>query len=142
MKQTTKNQMFWMLQDVISYFGKNPKQNRCIDNIKGKCLYNPPIDSKSIGCAIGMYLDNKTASYFDNLLDTSIIDIFSNFELKAKLPKWMQIMPIEFLDDLQTLHDINTFWNKKKGVSDSGKKEILRICMKYGLPFEELTFKY
>lgn len=138
MTQTTKNQMFWMLQDVITHFGENPRKNRCMGSLN-ICNYNPRKNSESIGCAIGMYLDTKTANYFDHLENPSIINIYFEPKLKAKLPKWMQKMPSDFLHDLQKFHDVDPNFTDNN-ISDQGKIKIKEICKTYDLPFEFLQF--
>lgn len=137
MNQIVKNQMFWMLQDVITYFGSNPGENRCVNEDKG-CFYNPPEDSKSMGCAIGMYLDEKLAKKCDKI--GTIEDIYQyEAKLFKKFPKWMQNMPIEFLETIQSFHDDCWSFNPN-GISDFGKNKLHNICDKFKLPYNSLTF--
>jgi len=126
-----KIQAMNMLNDVITHFGKNPKELRSIGTrgYNDTCLYLPPKDKpKSIGCAIGMYLSNKTAKQLDGKTGQDIISVFESKNKKC-LPKWMQKMNIKFLADLQDLHDLSEYWNlkKNKGLSNNGKEYVKRI---------------
>ena len=137
MKYKKTGREFNMLQDVITHFGKNPDEIRSTKQ-HGICTYEPLKNKpKSLGCAIGMYLNNKVAEKLDNQLESSIKDILSKRRLKALLPKWMQNMDKEFLMKVQSLHDHITFWSIR-GLSKEGKKQVRLICEEHDLAFKQL----
>lgn len=141
MKQEIKNQMFWMLQDAITHFGSDPKNNRAVistsDGKEGKCNYSRV--NGNLGCAIGMYLSDKVAEDLDSLDATSIDDIIEYYP--ECLPKWMLKLDPKFLFDLQNFHDSQFHWNLKNNcISKVGIGKVEYICKEYDLPFKELTF--
>lgn len=132
-----KDRMFAMLQDIITHFSENPDEKRCYKNV-GKCLYNPPkTKPESIGCAIGMYIDTETAKKFDKLGSSGIKRVFLKYP--DLLPSWMVVLPVEFLERCQTLHDVSNYW-ESKGLSKSGKEYVKFICKEQKLPFYKLKF--
>lgn len=135
-----KWQQFNMLQDVISHFATNPDELRS-SLCDSTCTYYPnlKLSPKSIGCAIGIYLNWKTAKELDNLEQTSIHCILDN-KHKTILPLWMQKMNKNFLSDIQALHDDEYHWNSE-GLAENGKRYIKTICDKFNLPFSKLTLK-
>ena len=138
LNQETKNQMFWMLQDVISYFSKNPVKYRS-KSLYGKCGYQS--NGVTAGCAIGMYIDQDLAKELDDYEDSSILEIFEQCKSSfQKLPEWMKIMPIDFLSELQALHDNDFNWDKNN-LSKDGIDTVKEICENFELPFKKLTFK-
>lgn len=137
LNQETKNQMFWMLQDVISYFSKNPVKYRS-KSLYEKCSYQS--NGVTAGCAIGMYIDQDLAKELDDCEDSSISEISYNINIFQKLPEWMKIMPIDFLSELQALHDNDFNWDKNN-LSKDGIDTVKEICENFDLPFKKLTFK-
>lgn len=128
-----KEIMQQMLQDVVTHFSENPEELRSVNN-KGGGLYNPPKEKpKSIGCAIGMYINIKNAKKLDVGTVTSINCIIGD-EKEKLLPKWMLKIDKEFLGNLQRLHDGGEYWTKED-ISDSGKKEVKRICKEFSLNY-------
>ena len=121
---TKKETMIQMLKDVLDQFGPDPKIYRCIAK-NGKCLYNPPERSLSAGCAIGMYIDSDIAKEMDN---EGRIDNVP----KAMLPKWMQKINMDFLLDIQSLHDSTSYW-AEVGLTITGKFCVNFIISKYTL---------
>lgn len=133
-------QQFNMLQDVITTFSEDPKNYRSV-NGNGACRYIPPKEKPlSAGCAISIYLDNKTAKKLDrdNYSIDSIIWGYNN--LKKLLPKWMINMNTTFLTNIQELHDMNIYWTEDN-ISKEGKTKVKGICRDYNLPFEMIEFK-
>lgn len=113
-----------MLNDVVEHFSSNPCKLRSRSKI-GTCLYNPPsYKTESIGCAIGMYLKTGVAKKLDN--SGSIVTIFYLPKKKALLPIWMQELDVEFLQDIQQLHDADKNWTKN-GLSNNGKRSVNKI---------------
>jgi hypothetical protein len=137
MKYKKTGREFNVLQDVIKHFSKSPNTLRSKDP-SGKCLYNPPPNKKkSIGCAIGIYLSEEVAETFDNQHITSIDSIFSRPPLKKLLPDWMKKMDVNFLKEIQELHDDEENWSSK-GLSKEGKEYTKEICKEYKLDFNKL----
>lgn len=131
-----KVQAFNMLQDVITQFSK-PKR-RSFNNDIGKCLYNPPNPFESSGCAIGMYLSEKTCKALDRKRHNKIRLILEAPEAKL-LPQWMKDMGEPFLSILQSLHDMVYYW-EDKGLSEDGKVQIQSICSDFNLDYTKLKF--
>lgn len=132
-----KDRMFAMLQDIITHFSETPDQKRC-QRDSGKCLYNPPrTKPNSIGCAIGMYIDNETAKKFDKLASSGIKSVVKKYH--GLLPSWMQVLDVTFLEQCQTLHDDSSYW-ESKGMSKSGKEYVKFICKEHKLPYSKLKF--
>ena len=91
-----------VLQDSINYFWGRPER-RCV-NIYG-CSYTPSRESE--GCAIGRLVELEVA---EKLAKTN--DPINKPKQMNLLPKWLGDMGVEFLDCLQTLHDMNAFEKK------------------------------
>lgn len=123
-----------MLQEIVTHFGKNPRELRSVQSHEhGGCLYHPNLEltPKSIGCAIGMYLDWDVAKKLDGGSSVAIGNIFEG-NRKQLLPEWMQKLDVHFLKKCQRLHDYMFFWNEK-GISDRGKEEVKEICKQFKL---------
>ncbi len=45
-----------------------------------------------------------------------------NKSLIAKLPEWMQEIPLHILSSVQSMHDGDGYWDIKKGLTPEGKK--------------------
>ena len=134
-------QQFNMLQDVITEFSDNPSEKRSVKNSPNavRCNYNPPTSKPlSRGCAIGMYLPVELAAKLDVLSSTSIEDIIN--DRSDLLPKWLTDMNVNFLQDVQTLHDDSSYW-KHDGLSELGVNHIKVLCVEYRLPFKKLKLK-
>ena len=122
-----------VLQDVIDQFSPDPRSTRSV-GCKGACKYYPPeYKPKSIGCAIGMYLPWKKAAELDKHTKTGVGNLVD------ELPKWMKDMNVEFLQNIQTLHDGDDHW-LKVGLSVRGMRAVEYICKKWDIPYDNLTF--
>lgn len=115
------------------------KFNRAIKD--GACVYLNEDTNRC--CAIGRYLVSDACIVYDNdevnnLSNTAIDTIFDNDRLKKLAPKWMQDVNIEYLTNIQQLHDEDSNWTDI-GISDRGKETVNNICFKYKL--EPLTPK-
>ena len=123
------------LESTIKYYKENP-QRRCTNN--DGCFYSPVTVGKediSGGCAIGRFIDPVLALEFDGeskLLGLAISGVFRRPEYKERLPKWMQKMDINFLEDVQSLHDDGIYWNDW-GLTDAGKRKVDSIKKNYEL---------
>lgn len=119
---------------TVHHYNSN---NRCTDG--QKCTYSPiTIDKKnSEGCAIGRWLDPDLAYQIDtersgiNSIINYIIDIYP-------FPEWMKRMNINFLKDVQSLHDTHEYWDSN-GINKYGKNKVKSICEEYNLDYEQLN---
>lgn len=126
-------QMKNMLNMVVEHFSKDPKNLRAIftSDLMGyspSCTYSrKPGIPENIGCAIGMFLSDEVAEILDkNFTNTSVENLIES--APYLFPKWMQEMPIDFLNDLQRLHDDKDYWNLEKNtISEEGLKFIEQI---------------
>lgn len=120
-----KHQHLNMLNTIVKHFSKDPEKLRGLNN--NKCQYIRNNNPGNIGCAIGMFCSDKVANKLDKT-NYSIIDIFEK-PSKKLLPKWMQKMNVDILQDFQTLHDSMHYWDNE-GLTIQGKQEVLRIKKK------------
>ncbi len=124
-----------MLNDVVEHFSSNPTELRS-KSLKG-CFYNPqPNKPKSIGCAISMYISSKNAIYLDDhcgSIDSAFDGGYTdNLTLHSKLPKWIQKMDVNFLSEIQNLHDDNVYWTNKT-ISKESKQKVKKIIKQFQL---------
>jgi hypothetical protein len=124
------------LESTIKYYVENP-QRRC--NKDGTCFYSPASVGKegiSGGCAIGRFIDPDLALELDAEVKPGfglgITGVIRRQEYKERLPKWMQKMNIDFLEDVQSLHDDGIYWNDW-GLTDAGKRKVDSIKKNYKL---------
>ena len=123
-----------LLNDTIAYYSVNPAERRCI-SIYGACSYSPSINHipTSEGCAIGRHLDGDVKIKFDESSYGSISMIAKyNKDAFALAPQWMQDMDIDFLMDIQVLHDKSDYWNET-GLTEMGEEYVNQIKNKFGL---------
>ena len=123
-----------LLEDTITYYSVNPNKRRCQVNGSG-CRYSPKTIKKptSEGCAIGRHLDGDVKRKFDvsSYGSISMIARF-NKDVFALAPQWMQDIDIDFLMDIQGLHDYFDYWNEA-GLSQEGKEYVEQIKKRFGL---------
>lgn len=125
----TQWQMRHMLNDVVTYYGQDPEKLRSFSPSIG-CRYNPlPNKPNSAGCAIGMYLPKKVCLKLDRIGGVDTV-FYRDPDL---LPKWMRDMGVNFLMEVQSLHDVSEFWSEK-GLSGIGIERVYHIINKYKLP--------
>ena len=121
-----------MLQDIVDQFVVNP-ESRGLDG--GLCQYNPAHPKISPGCAIGMYLDTKTAKKLDNI---GPIDYVFSVEKHILLPNWMLKLGKEFLEDIQIFHDTDSNFTRT-GISFFGLENLRNLCTKYKLKLPKIN---
>ena len=97
-----KGIMLRMMEDFKIEFIEN--SNRSIRG--GSCLYMP-LDEKSAGCAIGLYLTEDQAKYGERVGSVSRT---TESKFCTFLPNWMSDLDVNFLEDLQDLHDNVDYW--------------------------------
>lgn len=123
-----------LLNDTIAYYSVDPVNRRCYNSINGACAYSPKTINKvglSNGCAIGRHLRPEVQKRFDTTSQLSTIGrIISDDENKKLLPEWMQKMNVDFLTDIQNLHDLDIYWDEN-GLTESGKFAVKYIKNTY-----------
>lgn len=109
-----------ILEDTIQHFNSN---NRSVVNNNRRCLYS------GNGCAIGRLIkDKELCLTLDDLnggwSDTSVVSVW------PLLPDELKELGQKFLVSLQTLHDIEEYWDIN-GLSVSGHLKHLDIAKHY-----------
>lgn len=112
-----------LLEDTVNWFSANPNR-RCI-NPDRRCCYSPqslPNNSKTTGCAIGRHLSPELALYLDENYtnNSSVSEVFHN------LPEDLQILGVDFLLNVQDLHDTDAYWGKN-GLTEAGQRYVNKI---------------
>ena len=92
------------LDDTVSFYNLG---NRAVCHVEG-CIYTPR--DYTPGCAIGRW--SNTPEKLNGRV--------RNEKNWPYLPKWMQEMSIDFLQDIQLLHDRPRYWTTT-GLSREGK---------------------
>lgn len=115
------------LLDTLKYYCEDTSR-RCVK--EGICNYHPSTLglTNSEGCAIGRYLPEELALKFDSNGVVGVENIFEN------LPENLRLLTLDFLVDIQCLHNINNHWNTDtEGLSVKGKDDLVTIIEQYGL---------
>ena len=117
-----------LLKETIDYYSIDPNNRRSLDTEMNpglhlddaNCIYSP--HGKSQGCAIGRLIPKALANSFDSRTEsieefgTPIVkDIFN------ELPTQLQELGINYLTNLQILHDSPFHWNEE-GLTDRGEE--------------------
>jgi hypothetical protein len=103
------------LTDMLEYYSVDPIARRC-KNSAGKCVYSP-ISPGSEGCAIGRHLPERLSAELDDKYRVSNNSV-CNVEIFRQLPKWMQELGMNFLGDMQALHDDDQSWPLTEPVTE------------------------
>lgn len=126
------------LQSTLDYYGANPIARRNIA-VGGTCKYQP-LKETSEGCAIGRFMpkDKSYRDYCDSY--GSITEILNIEWLVERLPEWMRKMDLQFLSDIQKLHDspLYEYWNAK-GLTKDGKEYVNYIIVEYELNMSRIS---
>lgn len=123
-----------LLLSTIEYFGVDSEHRRCVSD-NGGCFYSPERSKNSAtteGCAIGRLLTPDVQKAFDRSRSSAINTVATDPRLKILMPKWLQNMPVDFLLDVQDLHDNKDYWDKF-GLSLIGKGRVQYIINKHKL---------
>lgn len=104
---TIKQKRLTVLEETVKHFNSNNRST-----IGAVCVYS------GVGCAIGRLIKNKQLC---KELDSYCVSAVDSKNVYPKLPKNLQKLGIDFLKDLQTLHDREVNWNDK-GISDVGRE--------------------
>ena len=122
-----------LLLDTLKYYSADINR-RC--KSRGGCWYSPLKAGKvrsSKGCAIGRHLKPTVQHLFDACKNTSIDAVLQEKKsYKKRLPTWMQKLSIDFLVEIQSLHDTDHNWTSY-GLSPSGKDKVFFIMKDYSI---------
>jgi hypothetical protein len=113
------------LNETVKYYSEDVNR-RCVSD-DGMCYYSPTSagkKGKSEGCAIG----RKMTPYQKGAADRKIQPVDRLAE--NLIPVELKTMPMNFLFEVQTLHDRNEYWGDK-GLSEEGKSRTAGIKQKY-----------
>lgn len=115
------------LEDTIQYFSDPNK--RCVSDF-GNCFYSPQ-DSDQTGCAIGRFMTPENAQLADNLGGADGLNYKTMYSIyRSLIPEFMLEWNLDFLDNVQRLHDNSEYWNKT-GLSEQGKKYLQEIKKRF-----------
>jgi hypothetical protein len=120
------------LNETVEYYSADPVGRRCRGRNGGGfdgCEYAPETLGKqatSEGCAIGRKLPREIALELDELQAGSVCDHLT----WNRLPEELTSLGQEFLQAVQTLHDISDYWTAI-GLSTKGKNLVQRIRRNY-----------
>ncbi len=122
----------WVLQDTINFY---TLKNRAINSL-GSCKY---LTKDGKRCAIGRLLNEGME---EDLMDCgmSVMCFMVDEEFDKVIPLWMRLLPNSFLQNVQILHDTETFWTNT-GLTQEGIHKVKSICIDYNIDFESLTIK-
>ncbi len=116
--ETLKEKQLKVLNDTVAIYNKN---NRSI--IDGKCLY---FMEGTIGCAVGRLIaDKELCKQLDGLDNGETTGVGVVFD---KLPSDVKQLGVDFLKELQNLHDdvYTRYWDDN-GLSIKGVEFVERI---------------
>ncbi len=120
---TLKDKQLKVLNDTIKAYNVN---TLCIHETGG-CKYY--IEGKQ-GCAVGRLIDDiELRKKLDRNHEGGETDVSSVFEL---LPDNVKELGVEFLTDLQALHDTKALWDDK-GLNVHGKDRVGQIKRNHNL---------
>ncbi|HEY9490324.1 MAG TPA: hypothetical protein VIQ51_18435 [Chryseosolibacter sp.] len=125
-----------LLKSTVEYYSEDPVNRRCgVRHEDGhfSCKYRPT-SNRTAGCAIGRHLSYEAQTTFDSYggIDRVLWNVDTDDERtaennKAMMPEWMQVMSIDFLIEIQNLHDDSPNWNDK-GLTELGKRAVRDIA--------------
>ena len=120
-----QTQMMKYLKDTVKYYSVNPKKRRAITENGDFCLYET-LDGKK--CAVGRLLTGRDLEYANNMPDSvSAGAVIIQMEESDHEPDSSILeMPESFLDDFQSLHDKESFWDDDN-ISANGLEGALKI---------------
>lgn len=125
------------LEDMIQYYVGHPDRRNFKpektfkDNMVNVCRYSPHTTEKvgiSEGCAIGRKLPPMLALKLDVKFSggASIAKVFGNLEIREEIPEDLKILGLDFLWNVQSLHDREQYW-KEGQLTNSGKTAYSKI---------------
>lgn len=113
-----------VLEETINFYSVDPLNRRSVDRTTGKCLY--AYEGKN--CAFGRYINDvdkfiEENSFYNDSTSNSIIETFGMDVMKKEVE---HLNDKRFWDDLQFLHDTNSYWNEK-GLTKEGTEYANKI---------------
>lgn len=126
MEKEVKQRMQEFLEETVKHYNSN---NRSLFN--GKCAYIPEDPSISEGCAIGRKLDPE---YKELVLSKGFNTYYNVEDLfgKCSTPKIFEGFDLNFLKNVQVLHDTKVYWDEY-GINQNGIFYVSLIISNYGL---------
>ena len=126
---TLQKKQLALLNETVTYYSENPIERRCTAN-SGGCYYSPEKANKpnSEGCAVGRLLTPELKAELDFQIggDTSVEGVWH------LLPNEIQVYGMDFLGELQLLHDVSDYWDDK-GITKDGLRKVERIKSNFNL---------
>lgn len=123
-EQEIKAKRLSIVEDVAKHYTST---NRAASLETNSCQY-APIEGVSEGCAVGRLIADKELC---KLMDTRGCSINSVSQIFSEMvPQELKDLDLEFLRDLQIIHDEPSNWNSS-GLSTYGQESIERIINRY-----------
>lgn len=120
--KTLQQRRLEFLNEMVAYYSEDTSR-RASD--RNRSYYRLPNSNNK--CAIGRYISDE--DYNNNPeLDTNYA-LADDYMVLALLPENVRRLGGNFLYEVQTLHDENTYWNN--GLTTDGLKEVERIKSEY-----------
>jgi hypothetical protein len=134
MPQKTKLEI---LQETVAYYAADPVGRRA--KLGAKCMYRTPEGRR---CAVGRCMTKASvvayAAYIGtvkNLVSTVLNGAYIGYDTVVRQPlkRNYQGHNLNFWDDLQALHDNNTYWTES-GLSAEGQQFVAVLSERYREP--------
>jgi hypothetical protein len=111
----------------LDYVAEFYNLNNRAETPAGGCVYHALENSP--GCAIGQFLPiDLQRKCFGSIGDI----YYYRPEEFNRFPNWMQEMSVDFLSEVQRLHDYSSYWDEN-GISEIGQKPYARIVERFDL---------
>ena len=114
-EQTLREKQEAFINDTVAYYSADPKSRRSIS--AWGCSYSSK-NGTSAGCAIGRHLDKDLCITLDRYTSPGV----SNPKVFNKLPPELRELTMGLLVDMQSLHDIGSYWVGGEVGEDRRKK--------------------
>lgn len=129
MEKTLEQKRLDFLNDTVSYYSADTSR-RCFRVITGntgytfnRCMYR--YNGKT--CAIGRHIADDQ---YHPTIEGCSVKQQTVFNL---LPLNVQELGEHFLIDIQTLHDIDSYWESESGLTEEGAKAVEKIIKKWSI---------
>lgn len=126
------NKEHWLIND-LNYFNVNTRSEDFDElGISVGCKYIPA-HKNTLGCTVGKRMTKEQQEEWEKV-GNSVKDIFEirNDDDAPPIPIWVNDNSINFLQDMQSLHDLEKFWTEE-GLSITGRNKVRNIIKKYSL---------
>lgn len=131
MEKTLEQRRLEVLEDTVKYYSEDTNR-RCVsasEDSVSVCMYSPKSVGKegiSQGCAIGRLLPDAMKDAIDFEFDAINIDTLIE-EKDYPIPEEIISLGLVFLRALQTLHDMDEYWQQRKGLTPKGEVKVQEI---------------